>query len=306
MHPLGRAGVTLAAAALTMVFEAQALATPTKKECFSSSQIGQDLLRAGKLNDARAHFLTCAAASCPEVVRADCAEHVDEVSRALPTVVFDARDADGSDLSAVKVTMDGAPFLDHLDGRSVPVDPGAYRFTFEVEGRAPVARSLVIREGEKERRERIVFPALAAPPAPVAPVMPSAPTPSPALPAPSASSGGTQRTVAYALGAAAVGGIGLGTAYGLVASSTYKSARTDCGSGCSATSSAASEKSRADGQAAVSTIAFIAGGAALTAGLVLFLTAPKGAAQDGTKAAVIAVVPTGGPSGGGVLLVASF
>jgi hypothetical protein len=304
------------AVALTAGLEAPAFAAPTKQECFSSSQSGQELQRAGKLRDARAEFITCSSASCPAMVRADCAQHVDEVNRAIPSVVVEATDGDGNDLGAVKVAVDGAPLLERLDGRPVEVDPGEHKFTFAYAGRAPIEKSFLIREGEKGRHERIVFaaskpiaaaaPASAAAPAPAPASAPPptvrAPPPSPP-PVASASPASTQRIVSFALAGAGVVGIGVGSAFGLMASSSYNQARTDCGTGCSATSKARSEKSTADGDATVSTVSFIAGGAALAAGVVLFFTAPNG--REG-KAPPVSVLPGIGPSSASLLLTGRF
>jgi len=307
MHPLGRSGATLAAiVALNASLEGHALAAPTKQECFASSQSGQDLQRAGKLQDARTQFLVCAAAGCPEMVRADCAQRVDEIRRAMPTIVFEARDAEGSDLSAVRVMVDGVSLLERLDGRSVAIEPGVHEFRFEAEGHARVEKSFVIREGEKERHERVVFSAPAPATSVPAPVPVRAPLQTqsggPAAEAP----GSSQRLAAYVVGGLGVVGIGVGSAFGLSASSKYNQARSDCGSGWSATSAAASEKTSADTAATAATVAFIAGGAALATGFVLLFTAPTGESRIGTRAARLTLVPSAGPSSGGVLLLGRF
>src|SRR6516164_7821903 len=59
-----------------------------------------------KLLDARAQALQCAADACPAVMRDACKRRVEQVNAALPTIVFDVKDATGTDVAA-KVTMDG-------------------------------------------------------------------------------------------------------------------------------------------------------------------------------------------------------
>src|ERR1019366_7525907 len=86
---------------------------------------------------ARGQFLACASASCPALVRDDCAKRLDDVERAQPTIVFDAKDGAGRDVSMVTVTVDGHPLVDRLDGTSPRVDPGGHPLGFTVSGPAP-------------------------------------------------------------------------------------------------------------------------------------------------------------------------
>ena len=109
-------------------------ADPTKQECVAANESAQDLQRTGKLREARASLAVCTAASCPGAVREDCGQRLKEVEAALPRLVFAAKDALGHDLGAVRVTIDGEPLLDKLDGSSTTVDPGEHHFTFEAEG----------------------------------------------------------------------------------------------------------------------------------------------------------------------------
>ena len=119
-----------------------------------------------KLRDARAQLLICSAASCPGDVRDECIRRVGEVNVAMPTIVFEPKDAASSDLSAVKVTMDGAPLAERLEGTALSIDPGEHTFTFDTPGQPPIQKQFVIREGEKDRRERITFGAAVAAVAP--------------------------------------------------------------------------------------------------------------------------------------------
>ncbi|MGH7297597.1 MAG: tetratricopeptide repeat protein, partial [Polyangiaceae bacterium] len=102
---------------------------------------------------------------------------------------------------------------------------------------------------------------------------PSSPT-SPEPPAGESS----QRTIGLVVGGAGVVGLVVGSVLGLVAKSSYDHAlQTECGNnpngGCSQQGIA--DGKSAHGQAAASTVAFVAGGALLATGAVLYFTAPK-------------------------------
>jgi hypothetical protein len=300
-RPRGRRGASLAGAAAavaaavagSVVLEGRALADPTKTECFTTSQNGQELQHAGKLRAAREQFVTCAAASCPDLVRADCAAHLEEVQRAQPSIVFEVKDPAGADLSAVQVSVDGAVLVTQLDGRPIDMDPGNHQFRFEVAGAPAVEKPLLIREGEKDRHERIVI----ARPLRTASVAPSVAP----IPTERGADGGTQRLLGWVAGGVGVVGVGVGAAFGLAASSKWSQAKYDCGTGCPSTSPAQSEKSTAEGDATASTVAFAVGGATLVAGVVLLLTAPTGREEHAPSVAV-SLAPTVGRSGAGALV----
>lgn len=158
-HP---AAVLLSTAVLAA--GSRAAADPTKQECVSANEAAQDQQAAGKLLNARRELAMCIAASCPAAIRQDCAQRLDDVTRATPSLIFAAKKPSGDDLTAVRVTMDGALLVDHLDGKAVDVDPGPHRFAFETEGFSPHGRDLVVRMGEKDRIVEVdLLPAHAAP-----------------------------------------------------------------------------------------------------------------------------------------------
>jgi hypothetical protein len=131
---------------------------PTKQECVVANETAQDLQRSGKLVEAQAQLLTCAASACPTAVRLDCADRLQSVEQALPTVVFTPRDAGGGDTSAVSLAVDGVVQSASLDGTPVAVDPGTHTFTLILAGRAPVLLRLALKKGDRVRRE-VVFEA---------------------------------------------------------------------------------------------------------------------------------------------------
>jgi hypothetical protein len=284
-----RRALVLLVGALGAGFPVARADEPSKLECVRANETAQSLRLSGKLRDARAHLLVCVASSCPGPVRDDCAQGLKEVDTAVPTIVFEANDKDGIELTAVAVAVDGTPLAARLDGAAVPVDPGEHVFRFSSEGLPTLERKLVIHEGEKERHEQIVLGTA---------ISPSKPTAAPARSALARSSGGStpsmQRTIGLATGAAGVIGLVVGSVFGLVAKSTYNSAVYYCPNGppspCS--QQGVNESGTAHGQATVSTVAFVAGGALLAGGAAVYLTAPR---EGG-----VSVGPTAFAGGGGL------
>jgi hypothetical protein len=119
--------------------------------CVEAANEGQSLRDTGKLSAARDAFVQCSAAACPVLVRESCERWGLEIEPRLPTIVLGARDEAGSDLSEVRVSIDGKPLTGRLDGRSITVDPGPHELVFEAEGFEPVRQFLVAREGERVR-----------------------------------------------------------------------------------------------------------------------------------------------------------
>jgi hypothetical protein len=148
-----------------------------------------------------------------------------------------------------------------------------------------VADALIAAIDEKLPRAPVVAPAppsTTAPAAPTEPPAPSAVPPSSDLtqPAPTGrevDDGSTRRVIAYVLAGMGVIGVGIGGAYGVVAIAKNGSSNADghCdATGCDATGKQLRED--ALGAATASTVAFGVGLAALAAGVVVYVTAPKG------------------------------
>ncbi len=246
-------------------------AEPTKVECVAANDAAQDLRRAGKLREAREKLAFCVSESCPGPVREDCAQRLTEVDHVMPSIVFEAKDGAGNDVVGVTATMDGQQLPGKLSGLPLQVDPGEHRIAFDsADGLAHVERTIVVREGEQNRHERVVL------------VPPGAPGPS--TPVTSSSEGSSQKTIAYAVGGAGVVGLVIGSVLGLVSKSAYDHAlQTECGNnpnGCSP--QGVQDGKSAHSQAAASTVAFVAGGVLIGAGAVLYFTAPKSSVSVGT------------------------
>jgi len=270
-------------------------AGPGMSECLSANESAIRLRSDRKLVGARDQSLVCAAQSCPAELRDACQGRVKELTAAIPSIVFEVKDAGGKDVTAVSVTMDGELLVDHLDGTAVAVNPGEHAFVFAVPGHAGVTKRVVIYQGEKNRRERVELGG-----------GPAAPQPA------STSSGmGTQKLVGLTLGGAGVVGVGVGAVFGATALSAWSSVTSACGAGgasrCAPSnrSSVQSDQSSAQTDATVSTAALIAGGALVAAGAVLFLTGGQ-REHEPSSAPSVAVAPTFGPGQGGLSLTGAF
>jgi hypothetical protein len=257
---------------------APARADVNKGQCIKANAGAQSLRREGKFNDARAQLQVCVDPGCPRMVRDDCTERLDELERAQPTVVFEARDAAGNDLVAVAVTVDGRPLTDHLDGHALPVDPGEHAFDFQVAGERSVHQSLILNEGDKGRRVTVTI-GEPTPPLSAGSTAPAA-SQSPPPVSPSEGSGSTRKTVGLVVGSVGLAAVATGAVFGLLAMSAKNSYEKDCGSNVgqppgACTMEGVQGHDDASTKATLATVFFVGGGVATAAGAVLFLTAPK-------------------------------
>jgi hypothetical protein len=204
----------------------------TKEQCIDANGRAQHLRSEAKLQEAREQLRTCSNPVCPVMGRSDCTKRLDDLETAQPTIAFEAKDGAGADVVAVKVTVDGKPLADRLDGTPLPVDPGQHVFTFEMAGQPAVTRTLVLTEGEKGRREPIVLGPVTAPvPAPT----PAPPAPGPTEPAPGGGIG-KQKLLGLTAGGVGVAGIVIGGVFGLMTLSEKSQQQTACGGPRSAAS----------------------------------------------------------------------
>jgi hypothetical protein len=300
---------------------APALADVTKNQCLDANGKAQELRRDGKLSAAKDQLRVCISSPCPAMVRDDCTKRLDELETAQPTIAFTARDASGADLIDVRVTIDGKLLVDRLDGKPVDVDTGAHVFTFEVPGQPPVTRTLVLTEGEKGRRERVIIGSAGAPlsaPA-AAPITQAAPVAAPQAgaaptaalitgPEPTSAGGGmgTQKVLGLVAGGIGVVGVAVGSVFGAMAFSQKSREQSACGNGCTpgGHTQAVSDRSTGMTDGTISTVGFVAGGALLLGGAVLFFTAHH--STEGSAASGMIIVPSAGPSGGGLSLRGEF
>jgi hypothetical protein len=234
----------------------------TKGQCVKANAEGQTLQLDGNFAAARVQLERCGDPSCPAMVRDDCAQRLNELERAQPTIVFDVKDAAGGDVSQVSVSVDGRALAEKLDGRALRVDPGDHEFTFVVAGKPAVARRLVLKETEKGRRERVVLDAKGG------------------LGSPGSDAGegaeqgglGTRRVLGLVVGGLGVAAVAVGSVLGVETFSAVSAQKSDCGSGpgCANRAQAQSDHSAAVTDATSSTVSFVAAGALLAGGAWLF------------------------------------
>lgn len=251
----------------------RALATPTKDQCVDANTQAQDLRRDNHLLAARESLRVCAAQSCPRLVRNDCIQRLDEIETVIPSVAFEVKDPDGQDLSDVTVTMDGKPLLTHLDGTPVEIDPGDHSFVFNAGGWAPRTLKLVVRQGDRLRREAVTLASSeAAVPAKASkPAEPTLNTDHQSAPVASSN----RKLLAWtAIGVGAAGVVLGSVTAGLAVS---KKNKIDGASDCQSNHCDPGERSLVNDYnrfRTLSSIGFIAGGLVAATGVVLLVTAP--------------------------------
>jgi hypothetical protein len=280
-------------------------ADPTTADCLAASEASLKSGNEHKLRAERSQLLVCAAASCPADIRKECVRRVDEVNAAIPTITFEAKDGSGADISAVKVTMDSEVLAERLEGTALSIDPGEHTFTFETAGQPAVTRKLVIQEAQKERRELVTFGAATIPP-PQEPPTAAQPMETAAPADESSHHLGKQKILGLASAGVGLVGLGVGSVFGILTASAASQQKSDCKSStdCTDYAQAASHHSAGVTDGTVSTVSFVAGGAFLAAGAVLFFTA-KHASGPPTDSAV-EVAPSVGPGGGGLIVKGAF
>ncbi len=175
----------------------------------------------------------------------------------------------------LEIRRDGTPVLQAELDSAIPVDPGAHTLEASAPGKQPW--STTVQVGADAPNVVVEVPILAD----AADANANANADTAVAPAahqpdepPPKSGSSSQRTVAIVVGAVGVAGLGLGTFFGLKANGSLSDAKEHClsyPSGCGP--EGAELNSTASSQATVATVAFIAGGAALATGAVLWFTA---------------------------------
>jgi hypothetical protein len=161
----------------------------------------------------------------------------------------------------VAVRRDGVEIGSAVWGTAIPVDPGPHTIEARAPGRQPFRQSVDVAAGGA----RVTVT--------VADLAPEAGlTPPPAT----ESHGGAQRTIGLVLAGAGVVGLAVGGAFGLVAISKENDATTNhCPRQPLCDAQGVQLGKDAKSAAAVSTVAFAAGAAALAGGIVLWFTAAR-------------------------------
>lgn len=186
-------------------------------------------------------------------------------------------------LPGLEIRRDGSAVGSAQWGTPMPIDPGSHELEVSAPGRRTASNTVTLREAEKQTFE--------VPELEVAPVEAAAATP--AAPEPKAEQT-SSRPTAWILGLGGLGlvGVGVGTAFGLMARSDNEDSKAYCRVDdpnlCQTQGVALRESAIKNGN--VSTVAFLVGGAALAGAGVLWLVSGSseqtGAASPSLRAGV--------------------
>ncbi len=241
-------------------------APPTKQQCIAANEAEQYLREANKLHEARDKLLLCVSDACPGPIREDCAQRLDEIAKAMPSVVFEVKDSAGNAVPGVMMSVAGEG---DIAGTAVELDPGEHTFTFEAPGLKKIEKRLVLVEGVKQRREVVIMAR-----AEQAQIAGTSSPPTGEAPAESAGPP-TLAWVAFGVGGA---GLLFGVTAGLVAGSKHSSLSNLCDNTAGTCPPVyANDLDSFHTWRTVSTVGYLVGGLGVAAGAVLWLTAPKAA-----------------------------
>lgn len=172
----GRVGLALLSTSALLLSQA---ARADVAACVSAHANGQAERNGGRLQSAKALFITCATSECPAAIQSECTSFLTELETLMASVVFVAIDAEGADAIDVKVKVDGREVLERLNGLPTTLDPGSHDVSVTWPDGFVQQQTLMIAQGEKNRRIELRRPAKKAEPAaaPVAPQPRAKPTP---------------------------------------------------------------------------------------------------------------------------------
>lgn len=216
------------------------------------------------------------------------------------------KDGAGNELHDVRVSIDGQPLVDHVEGQSLTIDVGEHHLRFRASGFNDIETTVVAKEGQHKLRV-LVFLTPASTVAVAAQDEPSSPTPiSPGLQLPESSPGSAEartltprwrKPVAGALLGASGASLVVGTIWSFLAKSEYDHAlSTECGGNANTCSAQGIADGRtAHDRALISTVAFVGAAAFLAGAATVYFAWP------GTQERV-AVTPTVSRGGAGVAL----
>ena len=147
------------AAADALTPAAPTTSAPTAEECLTAHREAQALRRQYRLLESRDQLLACGNSACPGPVKRDCLRWLDEVALQIASVVVHVDTGDSSPPHDVKVYIDGNLRFESIPNRAIELNPGTYRFRFEVEGRQPVELEVTVEEAEKFKNVTVKYSA---------------------------------------------------------------------------------------------------------------------------------------------------
>jgi hypothetical protein len=142
--------VAVAVGALASAFASVASADTAASGCVRSFDRAQELRDQGALVEASQEATACAASSCPKPLQLDCTQLAEQLKARVPSIVVSVQAPTGTDLPDATVELDGKIKLG-LDGRPVPVNPGAHRLRVSRTGYETRTESVLVLEGQRGR-----------------------------------------------------------------------------------------------------------------------------------------------------------
>jgi hypothetical protein len=191
----------------------------TKRMCAAEHERTQRLRLDGRLRDARVAAIACRRQECPGLVRAACADLVDELEAALPGVQVEVRDEAGTTVTGVRIEVDGAA-AERLDDGSILLEPGEHVLRVVTREGTTVSRPLVVGRGALRTNVSVQLPSATI----------TAPARAPEMVAPPHAS--LHLWPELALGGASLVGLGVFTVFGLRGYREEVSLESSCAPRC--------------------------------------------------------------------------
>lgn len=194
---------------------------------------------------------------------------------------------EGADTKGLVVKRDNVELGQAAWGTPVPVDAGPHVIEASAPGKKAFRTTVEI--GTEKLRE-IVIPPLASG------------EPSPAGPGTDDPGFFTQKRIGLAVGGLGIVSVAVGSVFGIIAVGKNADAKDNCRTQTLCSPRGLELTDDAKSAATLSTVLFVVGGAALTAGAILFFTAPSDAEKPERKGAAMRVrlAPTFGPREAGL------
>ncbi|APR78130.1 Hypothetical protein A7982_03477 [Minicystis rosea] len=228
-----------------------------------------------------------------DAARADAAAaRADELAKTLSTItVTPAAPA----TPGLVIKLDQEDVARAMFGSRIQVDPGVHVIDAAAPGFEPWHTTITV--GDRGDVKAVVVPALS--PAKQAANAASADS--------HGSSWGTQRIAGVAVGSAGVAGLIVGAVFGGLTAKKVSDSKSSCNAeGTACFEPGYSLRRDAKTTANVSNVAFAIGGAALVAGVVMFVTAPRAGAPMKSGSASVRVAVSASPEMAGVMLTGGF
>lgn len=201
-------------------------------------------------------------------------------------------------VAGLEIKRDGVGVSQAALGTALPVDPGEHAVEASAPGYAPFSAKVVV--GPNADKKEVAVPSLT--PAPKGAADPNAggtvtPPPPPPPRPPESDSGSGTKTIGLVVAGVGVAGLAVGGVTGLMAMSANDDAKKLCpNDGACGSRDGVDKNDEAKTFALVSTVGFVAGGALLAGGAVLWLTA--GPSKKGN----VQIAPIVGATDGGLLV----